>query len=355
MAPLPCFTSMKWSGLVAGSTASPDKRVRTAAVVFIHGLFSSAEIWQHFDQLIRSDPDLSHVTILSFEYSSPKFNLSPLRRIPDYNVLADNLQTYLEIDAADQADIVLVSHSQGGLIVQRFLSRMISKGRGDELARIRRIVMFACPNSGSEIFLIARRGAMFWRHAQERELRPINDSVTDAQQIVLSRIVNAHSVGTGECPIPILAFAGESDNIVTPASARSVFPDTGVLPGDHFSIIRPDSANHRSYTTLKKNLLTALSSRASDAAGKTRADPRIGLVDTPTRNEESLSKVVSDPSVDNDWLDRTKARAEAAGADEMSRVIARWNPRYRTLDFIMSPEIAISWIKKLGEGESTDG
>jgi hypothetical protein len=345
---------MKCSDLVAGSTVSSEKGACTA-IVFVHGLFSSANVWRHFDQLIRSDPDLSHLTILNFEYSSPKFNMSPLRRIPDYNVLADNLQTYLEVEAADQTDIVLVSHSQGGLIVQRFLSRMISKGRGDELARIRRIVMFACPNSGSEIFLIARRGTIFWRHAQERELRPINDSVTDAQQIVLSRVVHARSVGSGECPIPILAFAGESDNIVTPTSARSVFPDTGVLPGDHFSIIRPDSVNHRAYTTLKKNLLMALGSRASHVPGKATADPSIDRDSTPSHGEESFTQVVTDIWAHDDLSESANAWAQATGVDEMSRVIARWNPRHRTLDFIMSPEIAIAWIKKLGEDESTDG
>ncbi|WP_331769565.1 SAVMC3_10250 family protein (plasmid) [Embleya sp. NBC_00888] len=41
---------------------------------------------------------------------------------------------------------------------------------------------------------------------------------------------------------------------MTPASARGVFPDTGVLPGDHFSIIRPDSADHLSYLVLKANI-----------------------------------------------------------------------------------------------------
>jgi pimeloyl-ACP methyl ester carboxylesterase len=330
---------------------SSSTEVRTA-VVFIHGLFSSASTWRHFDQLIRSDPDLSRLNILNFEYSSPKFNLNPARRIPDYNVVADNLQTYLEVEVADQADIVLVSHSQGGLIVQRFLSRMISKGRGDELAKIRRIIMFACPNSGSEIFLIARRGAVFWRHAQERDLRPINDSVTDAQQIVLSRIVYANKIGSGECPIPILAYAGESDNIVTPASARSIFPDTGVLPGDHFSIIRPDSISHRAYTTLKKHLLATQGDRATEARGRPIADPEINRTGQSSYNEDSFMQVMTGLSDRNDLPYSSHSWAEP-GTDEMSRVIARWNPRHRTLDFIVSPEIAIAWIKKLGEDQST--
>ena len=339
---------------MAGVTVSPQKGERTA-VIFVHGLFSSAGVWRHFDQLIRSDPELSHLTILNFEYSSPKLNWSPLRSIPDFNVLADNLQTYLEVEAVNQSDIILVSHSRGGLIVQRFLSRMISKGRADELARIRRIVMFACPNSGSEVFLTARRGAIFWRHAQERDLRPINASVTDAQQIVLSRIVHANSIGADECHIPIVAFAGESDNIVTPASARGVFPDTGVLPGDHFTIIRPESLNHRAYTALKKNLLMLPWGRRGVSASATAtADPSTGRARNPPRGKNSITHVVPDLAA-YDPPDQTSVPLPGPGADEMSRVIARWNPRERTLDFIMSPEIALAWVEKLGEGGSTNG
>jgi pimeloyl-ACP methyl ester carboxylesterase len=345
---------MKWSGLVAEVTLPSQKGERTV-VIFVHGLFSSAGAWRHFDQLIRSDPELSHLTILNFEYSSPKLNWSPLRGIPDFNVLADNLQTYLEVEAANQTDVVLVSHSQGGLIIQRFLSRMISKGRGDELARIRRIVMFACPNSGSEVFLAARRGAIFWRHAQERDLRPINASVTDAQQIVLSRIVHASSIDANECHIPIVAFAGESDNIVTPASARSVFPDTGVLPGDHFSIIRPDSLNHRAYTALKKNLLMLpWGRRGASAPETTTADPSTSGAVIPLRHENSFKHIATELA-EYDSSDRPSVPISGPGADEMSRVIARWNPRERTLDFIMSPEIALALVKKLGDGESTNG
>ena len=339
---------------MAVGRASSEKGVHPA-VIFIHGLFSSAGVWQSFDRLIRSDPDLSHVALLYFEYSSPKVNWSPLRRIPDYNVLADNLQTYLEIEAADKTDVVLVSHSQGGLIIQRFLSRMISNGRGNELARIRRVIMFACPNSGSEIFLIARRGAIFWRHAQERELRPINNSVTDAQQIVMSRVVHAQGVGSGECPIPILAFAGESDNIVTPASARSVFPDTGILPGDHFSIIQPDSSRHRAYTALKKNLLVAMGNRGEDANRDLDERPGSAAARIASAHEEASTKALqNDPLVHESSSYEAESSLKMREA-QMSHVIARWNPRHRTLDFVMSPEIALAWIKELGEGEASGG
>ncbi|MDG4799928.1 hypothetical protein [Micromonospora sp. WMMD980] len=82
---------------------------------------------------------------------------------------------------------------------------------------------------------------------QERELRPLDRAIPDAHRIAVNQIVHATAVTAATCPIPIVAYAGERDGVVTPGSARSVLPDVGVLPGDHFSIIKPDSHRHRSY------------------------------------------------------------------------------------------------------------
>jgi hypothetical protein len=133
---------------------------------------------------------------------------------------------------------------------------MLAAGRGADLARIRRIVLFACPNNGSQFALSLRR-RWPWKNPQERQLRPLDAVVTDTQRIVLNQVVHAREIGGSTCPIPVTALAGESDAVVTPASARSVFPDIGVLPGDHFAIIKPDGVTHRSYTTLKRLLLAA--------------------------------------------------------------------------------------------------
>ncbi|MFP3990039.1 alpha/beta hydrolase family protein [Streptomyces sp. E11-3] len=238
---------------------------KQVGVVFVHGLFSSPQTWSSFTELIGQDEELAGMTPLLFGYSSPVAVLSPLRRIPSFDDLADSLQTFLEVEAHPFEQLVLVSHSQGGLIVQRHLARMLGAGRGTELARIRQIVMFACPNSGSELALTLRRALWRGRNGQERQLRPVNAAVTEAQRTVFNRVVHARAVTASSCPIPIKAYAGETDNVVTPASARSVFPhaDVGVLPGDHFTIIRPDSSAHRSYAALKQLLLT--SRRAAEA------------------------------------------------------------------------------------------
>lgn len=299
------------------------------------------------------DPALEDFEILHFEYSSPKFRWSPLKCIPDYNVIADNFRTYLEIETSAYSGLVFVSHSQGGLIIQRYLARMLEDGLGEDLERIRRIILFSCPNSGSEVFMIVRRSMWFWKNPQERELRPINEAVTDTQQIVLNRIVHATRISADQCPIQIIAYAGESDNVVTPTSAKGVFPKTGVIPGDHFTIVQPDSLKHRAYTTLKANLLAALAMSGVSAESKRTVDGQTQRKSSlylssdgrgsPGDTAAGFQRKISD----NEPADagREKATSELGGA----QVVARWNPELRTMEFILSPEIALSWIRKFGE------
>jgi pimeloyl-ACP methyl ester carboxylesterase len=46
--------------------------VERVAVVFVHGLFSSARAWSVFRSLIQADRDLTGIDLFDFEYPSPK-------------------------------------------------------------------------------------------------------------------------------------------------------------------------------------------------------------------------------------------------------------------------------------------
>jgi pimeloyl-ACP methyl ester carboxylesterase len=228
--------------------------------VFVHGLFSSSDTWDLLISLLESDNEISEAYDLKrFDYSSPKWKLKPTQRIPDFETVAGSLSTFLDVECASYENVVIIAHSQGGLIVQRFLSQMLTDGRGRDLARVSRVVLLACPNNGSEFFLALRRTLSgFWLHRQERELRPYVDNVTETLRRVLKDIVFATSISSDRCPIVFSVYVGESDNIVTLASARSVFPNWGALPGDHNSLLHVDSVRHRTFTTVKTNLLAAL-------------------------------------------------------------------------------------------------
>ncbi|MFZ3495939.1 alpha/beta fold hydrolase [Streptomyces sp. 5.8] len=93
------------------STESTDGQL---GAVFIHGFGSSSSVWDPFLELIQSDADLGFVTPLPFDYATSLMSLNPLRRIPTFETIADDLKGFLETEGEDFPDLALVSHSQGG-------------------------------------------------------------------------------------------------------------------------------------------------------------------------------------------------------------------------------------------------
>lgn len=244
----------------------------SVGVVFVHGLFSSPKTWDALVTILDADDTLPFVSALRVDYASPKFRIRPDRRIPDFNDLAERMKTFLKVQAKNYDRLVLVAHSQGGLVVQRYLARMLSEGQGLELARIKGVVLFACPNDGSEFALSLRRS--WWqRNPQERELRPFADQVKDAQRTVIRQIVHATELGPSTCPIPFWVYGGTEDNVVVRSSAQSAFPTVAMLPGDHNSIIQPTSHDGPVYLALREHLLEARSAPERESGPTPLASP----------------------------------------------------------------------------------
>ncbi|MFD4134927.1 alpha/beta fold hydrolase [Streptomyces goshikiensis] len=238
---------------------------RRLGVVFVHGFLSSSETWNPITSLIAGDPELERVDPLLFDYESRLWQPDPRRRIPTLRVVADMLKEFLDSQTEGHRRLALVGHSQGGLVIQYCLARMLGEGRGKDLARIRRVVFFACPNSGTQWGAAFRRG-LLKGNPQERDLRPLNEEITEARRVVMRDIVRATEVTERTCPIPFAVFAGQTDNIVPPASAQDVFPDVSVLPGDHNGIIRPDTREHLTYAALRRHLVLCLPDPPVDGA-----------------------------------------------------------------------------------------
>ncbi|MEU2668045.1 FG-GAP-like repeat-containing protein [Streptomyces sp. NPDC007164] len=224
-------------------------------LVMVHGIMSGPKVWEPLRGLIAADPGLGFVEPLTFEYATGLRPVNPLRVFPSIDTVADSLKEYLVTEAGAYDQLLLVTHSQGGLVAQRYLARMLHDGRGAELARIQRLVMFACPSNGSELLLSLRRHALGGRHPQEKDLRPLNDQVSATLRTVVRDVVHATAITDRTCPIPVSVYAGESDGVVSRASAQSVFPDSSALPGDHSSILKADSPQHRTFTALRRLLL----------------------------------------------------------------------------------------------------
>ncbi|MEI7030646.1 hypothetical protein [Streptomyces pratensis] len=224
-------------------------------LVMIHGLMSGPKTWEPLREQIAADRSLGFVEPLSFAYATGLLSVNPLQVFPSIDTVADSLKEYLATEAGAFDQLLLVTHSQGGLVAQRYLARMLHDGRGGELVRIQRLVMLACPSNGSELLLSLRRRALGGRHPQEAGLRPLNDQVNMTLRTIVRDVVHATEVTDRTCPIPVSVYAGESDGVVSRASAQSVFPDSSALPGDHFSILKADSPQHRTFTALRRLIL----------------------------------------------------------------------------------------------------
>jgi pimeloyl-ACP methyl ester carboxylesterase len=284
-----------------------------AAAVFIHGILSSQATWSPLIESLKADEEIaSKFTFQPFDYPSPKIRLSITRRIPDYQTLAYRLGTFLEDKCAPYTHLVLISHSQGGLIIQRYLSERLADGRADTLGRIRLIVLLACPNNGSNFMLAHRRFArrfLRWRHAQEQELEPLKESVLRAQSRVLRGIVYASEDSQTSKRIPFKVYAGQEDNIVTLDSATALFPDPGGLPGDHNSIHVPHGVDSEIVATLRRGLLGAL-----DGYETKSGDPIAPVSISPSANNR-----LTDPFI--------RIRTEKANTTEKleSREVEIWD------------------------------
>ncbi len=252
-----------------------------ATLVTIHGFWSSPATWEQLDTIWSVDEQLRGLRIHPFGYQSPKRPRLPLSptRIPDYEDIAQALAVEYTVALANEANIAVVTHSQGGLILQRFLTWMLDQGRGAELARIKTITMLACPNDGSEYLRSIRQILGYSHHPQAGNLTVLKRQVADTERAVIQRIVNATDVSEHHCHIPIHVYAGGSDGIVTAASAQGAFPGASVLPGDHFSILDPAYPGNRTAEVVKHHLLrdmpnsTAQSSRHTPEGSDASSGP----------------------------------------------------------------------------------
>ncbi|MFE5406458.1 alpha/beta fold hydrolase [Streptomyces sp. NPDC056580] len=272
-------------------------------VVFIHGLFSSEKTWDPLARLLESDEELASVTVRRFGYASPKLRrFRPDRRTADYNDLADRLKAFLHYEAVGHDRLVLVAHSQGGLIVQRYLARMINSGEGQQLSKIRGVMLFACPNDGSD-FMLPLRSAWWPGHPQVRALTPLNPHVKDAQRTVLDQIVYAQGVGASSCPIPFWVFGGSEDKVVVRASAQGVFPHVFMLPGDHFSIIKPKTHRDPAYVALRTHLLDVQQQADPADPGAAASNPSTSAAQTtPWGDGAKAARILDVLPPYADWL-----------------------------------------------------
>jgi pimeloyl-ACP methyl ester carboxylesterase len=234
--------------------------MRKSLAILVHGIDSDFTCWKTLTDLFKADSQISPAfDFLPFPYQSKiKFGLfNPIQKIPEYGEIAKQFETFVEENfTTAYNELYLIGHSQGGLILQEWLARRLNAGHGRDLRRVREVLMIATPTLGSNIALGARKVLFkFLNNPQEERLRAFDTAAADTRRIVEQQVMNARECSEHSCPIPIVAFWGTEDNVVHSASAEASFDLSVALPGDHASIIRPETRDDPRYKEIAQALL----------------------------------------------------------------------------------------------------
>lgn len=222
----------------------------SSAVVFVHGYGGKPDkTWGSFPTLLAKSPEFADRNVYSLGYTT---RMAPEIRggwkdQPRISNSAELMGTVLRFDARlshlKNADsIAIIAHSMGGLVSQRALAD--SAKEGDDLVdRISHLIMFGTPSGGLE-----RARRFHWFNRQ------IGDMASDSEFITALRTDWAQLFD--QLPFTLMAGAGDEDAFVPAESSLDPFRlgNRFVVPGDHLSIVKPESANDLSFRVVAMTL-----------------------------------------------------------------------------------------------------
>jgi pimeloyl-ACP methyl ester carboxylesterase len=234
--------------------------MKKSLVIFVHGIQSDIDCWHDLKTLLDADPAINAAFDREYFPYESKLGLGVFnftRKLPDYSEIAKEFDTFVSAKLTpDYYELYLVGHSQGGLVLQEWLVRLLNAGRGRELRRVRELLLIATPTLGSNLALGPRKAFFsFVNDPQEARLRAFNTQAADTRRAIELQVMRATRNDDRNCPIPIVSFWGTEDNIVQSASAEASFDISIALPGDHLSIIRPKDRDDPRYRQIAQALL----------------------------------------------------------------------------------------------------
>lgn len=235
----------------------PDRHL----LVLVHGFASSPSCWDELCSILAEDPRFASHDVVRYEYPTQILPARPWQRIPRLQELVSGFAGFMDDKFGDTSgdryiDITLAGHSQGGLVILGYLVRELREKHGHRLQQIRQVSLFATPSLGSGFAGNARKAfTTLFGNPQEKLLREFEPEIADLREAMTNRVITATERLPEKCPIPVHAFWGLSDGIVTEASARAICTSSQALPGDHSMLIRPAGSTDPAYQLISSALL----------------------------------------------------------------------------------------------------
>ena len=227
---------------------SPPSSERSRLVLFVHGFRGGRGTWGFFPELLKGDKAIAeHYAIGVFEYATR--TVWSLRTETRVQKTADILRTEIEFNYPSFSSIVLVCHSLGGIVSRRYVLDQLMEHK---LLRVNGMVLYAVPNTGTDLANVARWLPMVGRMI--KQLRPNSDLIQD-----LNRGWK-HRRELEPARFPIQCVVAEDDRVVEDASAAPYWVmDPAVVKNvGHVELVKPKSTEDLPYKILRQFLLDRL-------------------------------------------------------------------------------------------------
>lgn len=226
----------------SGRQLIPLRATRSnAAILFVHGFLGDpSSTWRGFPGFLIGEPCLKNWDVFSFGYTTrARWDILGIWEAdPSISILAGLLRTTASLSPLDQYQaLAIIAHSMGGLVVQRALVDQPEFGQ-----RVQFVLLFGTPSNG----LIK---AVPGRVAKQQ----LDDMAVGSSFLTALRKRWAERY-RGGFPFYFRTAAGETDQFVPPNSSHDAFPldVREVVPGNHLSMVKPDSASSPSVQLVVK-------------------------------------------------------------------------------------------------------
>jgi len=213
------------------------------AVVFVHGLGGHPNNTWRKDDLSKSLPELLGLdtSLKEFDFYSYGYRTGLTMSQYAFPDAAELLYGDIQAQLTDR-NIIFVSHSMGGLIVQKYIINLFKNFNAESLKRVKGAIYLSVPFLGSGwASILPKIGA----NMQINSLRKANPLLVELEEDWHKYLYRG---GIENLPenlkhkIPQIAFHGAQDQIVSKASASPLHLDATIykVDQDHKSICKVD-------------------------------------------------------------------------------------------------------------------
>jgi len=209
-----------WSAWEKSEVLSQDDFPDAVPLLLVHGWNGGEFTWPVPERLIALEQKLQRDVIL-FTYRTGIL----ANRYPPIEVLEEQLDRYL----APYAQVDIVAHSMGGLLVRQYLSHHTDHP-------VRRIVFLATPHFGTNIAqVLVSLGSMGAEgNIQATEIKPGSDFLWQLNSLSGSELDGTEVLNAYAAEESIL----ETDLVVSASSAHLPWAHNAVLKGDHHALAK---------------------------------------------------------------------------------------------------------------------